>query len=307
MVGHSADGFRRTTYQNVILNLVDKGFIVLAIDPIGQAERLQYVDPQTGRSRVGRAIDEHSHAGVQCLLTGRPLPHYFVWDGIRAIDYLCSREDVDASRIGATGLSGGGVQSSYVGAVDERVAAVAPMGFLTSNRRLLQSIGVQCAEQVLYRNLVHGIDHADLLIARAPKPTLHVTTTRDFFSIQGARETEQEVRRGFDALGGAGAYDRIEDDYEHGFTKQNNERTYAFFQRSLGLPGDSTECEFEFLSAEDLQITPTGQITTSYEGESVFTINRGIAEDPDAQTAAVPGATPTPHAERCRGASNQWF
>lgn len=274
VIGHSAQAFRREIYQNVILNLVHKGFVVLAIDPIGQGERLQYYNPETGKSNIGGSTSEHSHAGIQCFLSGKAIARYFVWDGIRAIDYLNSRMEVDPKRIGVTGLSGGGTQSSYIGAMDERVEAAAPMGFITSHRRLLESIGPQDAEQVFYHGLVSGIDHADLLEVRAPKPTLHVSTTRDFFSIQGARETEQEVRRAFEALGKSENYRRVEDDYEHGFTQKNNEATYAFFQQALDLPGDSTEQEWPYLTEEELTVTETGQVSTSLRSETVFSINR---------------------------------
>ena len=86
--GHTELGFRSDTYQHVILNLVDKGFIVLAFDPLGQGERLQYPDADTGKSKVGGPTKEHSFAGVQTLLTGTSLTDYFVWDGIRVLDYL---------------------------------------------------------------------------------------------------------------------------------------------------------------------------------------------------------------------------
>jgi len=274
VIGHSADAFRRDIYQNVILNLVHKGFIVLAIDPMGQGERVQYLDPEKGRSVVGGSTREHSHVGVQCFLIGRSLARYFTWDGIRAIDYLVSRPEVDARRIGVTGLSGGGTQSSYVGAMDDRVRAVAPAGYITSYRRLLESIGPQDAEQVFYHGLVSGIDHADLLEVRAPKPTLHVTTTRDFFSIQGARETEREVKRAFAALGRPGNYRRVEDDYGHGFTRRNNEATYAFFQKHLNLPGDPAERSYPYLTKEELTVTRTGQVSTSMDCETAFSLNR---------------------------------
>lgn len=274
LIGHSAQAFRRDIYQNVILNLVHKGFIVFAIDPIGQGERLQYFNPQTGKSDVGGSTAEHSHVGVQCFIAGKSLARYFAWDGMRAIDYLCSRPEVDPGRIGVTGLSGGGTQSSYVGAMDERVVAAAPTGYITSYRRLLESIGPQDAEQVFYHGLINGIDHADLLEVRAPKPTLHVTTTRDFFSIQGARETEREVRKAFTALGSPENYQRVEDDYEHGFTKLNNEATYAFFQKALDLPGDPTEHSHPYLTEEELQVTQTGQVSTSFNSETAFSINR---------------------------------
>jgi dienelactone hydrolase len=274
VIGHSAEAFRRDIYQNVILNLVHKGFIVFAIDPVGQGERLLYYNPETGESEVGGSTTEHSYSGVQCFISGKSLARYFAWDGIRAIDYLISRPEVDSDRIGVTGLSGGGTQSSYIGAIDQRVLAAAPMGYIVGYRRLLESIGPQDAEQVFYRGLVSGIDHADLLEVRAPKPTLHVTTTRDFFSIQGARETEQEVRKAFKALGSPKNYARVEDDFEHGFTTMNNEATFAFFQRALNLPGDPSEHNYPYLTKEELTVTETGQVSTSFEVETVFSINR---------------------------------
>ncbi|WP_442512056.1 alpha/beta hydrolase family protein [Novipirellula sp. SH528] len=274
VIGHSTQAFRRDLYQNVILNLVHKGFVVFAIDPLGQGERLQYFDPQSGKSTVGSSTMEHSHAGVQCFLTGRSLARYFTWDGIRAIDYLLTRPEVDPDRIGVTGLSGGGTQTSYIGAVDQRVLAAAPTGFITSLSRLLGSIGPQDAEQVFYHGPLLGIDHADLLEVRAPKPTLQVTTTRDFFSIQGARETAAEVRQVFEVLGHPEHFDQVEDDYEHGFTKKNNEATYAFLQKSLELPGSTQETAYPFLTEAELTVTETGQVSTSLQSETVFSINR---------------------------------
>ncbi len=274
VIGHSTQAFRRDLYQNVILNLVHKGFVVFAIDPLGQGERLQYFDPQSGKSTVGSSTMEHSHAGVQCFLTGRSLARYFTWDGIRAIDYLLTRPEVDPHRIGVTGLSGGGTQTSYIGAVDQRVLAAAPTGFITSLSRLLGSIGPQDAEQVFYHGPLLGIDHADLLEVRAPKPTLQVTTTRDFFSIQGARETAAEVRQVFEVLGHPEHFDQVEDDYEHGFTKKNNEATYAFLQKSLDLPGSVQETAYPFLTEAELTVTETGQVSTSLQSETVFSINR---------------------------------
>lgn len=278
VIGHSTQAFRRDIYQNVILNLVHKGFVVFTIDPLGQGERLQYFDPDHGKSTVGSSTKEHSHAGVQCFLTGTSLARYFTWDGIRAIDYLLSRPEVDPNRIGVTGLSGGGTQTSYIGAVDERVLAAAPTGFITSTSRLLGSIGPQDAEQVFFRGPLLGIDHADLLEVRAPKPTLQVTTTRDFFSIQGARETAAEVRKAFEMLGHPEAFDQVEDDFEHGFTKKNNEATYGFFQKALGLPWDAQETAYPFLTEEELTVTETGQVSTALNSETVFSINREEAK-----------------------------
>jgi dienelactone hydrolase len=276
--GHTEESFRNPRYQQVILNLVGKGFIVLAMDPLGQGERLQYYDPGLRRSLVGGATAEHSYFGRQCFLTGASAARYFIWDCIRAIDYLVSRPEVDPERIGATGLSGGGTQSAYVAAMDDRVAAAAPSCYITSLRRLFESIGPQDAEQNFNGGLVHRIDHADLLEARAPRATLIVSTTRDFFSIQGARETFREVKSAYESLGAGEKVGMVEDDFEHGYTRKTREAIYDFFERSLNNPGSPAELEVNLLPLEDITVTPTGQVSDSLGGQTVFSINRAEAE-----------------------------
>ncbi len=188
--GHSAEGYRNAVYQHVILNLVKKGFIVFAFDPVGQGERLEYYDVNEGKSVIGGPTSEHSYPGAQAFLTGSSQARYMIWDGIRAVDYLLTRKEVDPSRIGITGRSGGGTQSAYIAAFDNRIFAAAPENYLTNYTRLLQSIGPQDAEQNLFNLISRGLDHPDFLIIRAPKPALMITTTGDMFSIQGAMETE---------------------------------------------------------------------------------------------------------------------
>jgi len=279
VIGHTDVAFRAVSYQQLILNLVDKGFIVFAVDPVGQGERLQYYDPERGVSKVGGATAEHSYLGKQCFLTGSSAAHYFAWDGIRAIDYLVSRPEVDPGRIGVTGISGGGTQTSYISALDERVKAAAPSNYICGLSRLFESIGPQDAEQNLLGGVTAGIDHGDFLEVRAPKPTLVVATTRDFFSIQGARETVAEARRAFEALGSPSNLSIFEDDHGHGYTKKTREAIYAFFQRYLENPGSPEDRTLEPLSRADLTVTPTGQLIDSLGGETVFSLNKARAEN----------------------------
>ncbi len=278
VIGHTDIGFRAPSYQQLILNLVRKGFVVFAIDPVGQGERLQYYDPEQQRSLVGGATAEHSYFGKQCFLAGSSAARYFVWDGMRAIDYLISRPEVDPNRIGVTGISGGGTQTSYIAAMDDRVAAAAPACYIAGFRRLLESIAPQDAEQNLNAGLLHGIDHADFLEVRAPKPTLVVSTTRDFFSIQGARETYAEAKQAYRAMDAQDNLGMVEDDSGHGYTKKTREAIYRFFQRHLANPGNPADESIEILPAPDLTVTRTGQVSSSLGGESVFTLNRAEAE-----------------------------
>ena len=258
--GHTLEGFRSETYQRVIFNLALKGFVVLAFDPIGQGERMQYPDSTGQQSIIGGPTREHSYAGAQLFLVGSSMANLFAWDGVRAIDYLESRPEVDMTRIGLTGRSGGGTQTAQIAAIEDRVLAAAPEDYITSHRRLLESIGPQDAEQNLLFGLKHGLDHADFLLARAPKPTLVLSTTRDFFSIQGVRETVAEVKRAYEALGSADNMWYAEDDAEHASTRKNRESLYAFFQATLSLPGDSADLDVELLPQEALFATESGQL-----------------------------------------------
>ncbi len=258
--GHSDAGFRAPTYLSMALNLVKKGFVVLAFDPIGQGERWQYFNPQTGRSDFGpgNSTREHSRPGSQCFLTGDSLARHMIWDGIRSLDYLLTRPEVDAARIGITGRSGGGTQSAYIAAVDDRILAAAPENYLTTFESVLKMRGPQDAEQNFYRGIAHGFDQADLLIARAPQPTLIIATTRDIFNIEGTQTAFAEAGRAHRALGGTDSMVMTVDDAEHTSTKQNREATYAFFRKHLRHPGDSADEAIARPSEDELRITETG-------------------------------------------------
>jgi dienelactone hydrolase len=257
-----------------MLNLVKKGFVVFAFDPVGQGERLEYLDPKTGKSAVGGPTREHSYPGAQAFITGSSQARYMIWDGIRAVDYLITRKEVDPSRIGITGRSGGGTQSSYIAAMDERINAAAPENYLTNFTRLLQSIGPQDAEQNFFNGIIRGFDHGDLLIVRAPKPALMITTSRDMFNIQGVLETEAEVARVYKAYGRQENFSRTEDDAPHASTRKNREAMYAFFQKHLNNPGSSLDEEIPVLTKDEIMVTSTGQVSTALGGETVFSLNR---------------------------------
>ncbi|MBV6641438.1 MAG: acetylxylan esterase [Cyclobacteriaceae bacterium] len=274
--GHTDIAFRDELYQQVIINLVKKGFVVYTYDPTGQGERLQYFDEGTGKSKIGGSVQEHFHVGNQAFILGGSFAKYVIWDGIRAIDFLVSREEVDATRLGVAGHSGGGTQTAYISAFDNRVQAAAPSNYITSHKRLIQSIGLQDAEQNFYQGILHGIDHGDLLAVRAPRPALVMATSRDFFSIQGARETVQEVSRIYQANDRSSDFGFVEDNDNHTYTRKNREALYAFFQKHLDNPGDASDMEVEFLTGTDLQVTKTGQISTDYDGKNVFDL---IAEE----------------------------
>lgn len=273
--GHSENGFRSEAYQRLILNYVKKGFVVLAFDPIGQGERIQYQPAELKEGATG----EHSYAGVQSFISGLPPANYFIWDGIRAVDYLLTRKEIDPARIGIAGRSGGGTQSAYIAAMDDRIAVAAPECYITTFDKLIRSNGPQDAEQNLMYGLAEGIDMADFLEVRAPKPALIVATTRDIFAIQGARDSYHEAKKAYKAFGKAEQIQMTEDDAGHASTVKNREASYAFFQKYLNNPGSPADLEVQLLSDEELHVTPGGRAIASLKGESMFSLNEKRAKE----------------------------
>jgi cephalosporin-C deacetylase-like acetyl esterase len=277
--GHNWDTFRMEIYQVINYNLVKKGMIVFAIDPPGQGEHVQYFDPETDHSSIGYSVIEHCYFGNQCFLTGSCAARYFIWEGIRGIDYLISRKDVDPERIGVTGWSGGGLMTTYLSAFDDRVKVSVPCSGSVINKRLLETKGIQDAESFFMHGLAEGITFEDLIEVRAPKPTLMTFTSRDeYLTMQSQRAAYIEAISSYRALGNEDNLKVSEDDSKHWMTAKIRFYIYSFFMKHFNLTGDPSELEAEITPAEELKVTPTGQILTSYGGDMIFDVNKKDGE-----------------------------
>ena len=279
VIGHNQESFRNELYQVINYNLVMKGIMVFAIDPPGQGEHVQNFDTKVNFSSVGYSVVEHNYFGNYAFLSGYSCAKYFIWDGIRAIDYLVSRKDVDPERIGMTGWSGGGTVTNFVAALDNRVKVAIPCSWANTNKRLLETKAASDAEPTLYHSFKMGIGVEDLIELRAPKPTMLVFVSRDeYLSLQGARETYSEAKKAFTALGAADNLILLEDDSKHWLTPKIRLAMYTFFMNNFNLKGDPSEIEAEVLPREQLNVTPTGQIATYLGGDMIFDVNRKLAE-----------------------------
>ena len=274
-VGHGPDG--KGAERETAVGLVRKGFIVLKYDPLGQGERLQYYDPDLRRSKV---VVEHDIAGAHTLLIGENLARYRIWDGMRGIDYLLTRNDVDPSRIGCTGCSGGGTLTTYISALDHRIRAAAPACYITSWQELMEKLGPQDSEQSFPNFLKEGLDMADFVELFAPKPLLIASTIGDFFPLEGARQTYEEAKRFYEIYGASDHLFWYIGPGLHGVPQPSREAIYAFFIRYLknGL-GNPREAPIRLDALEQIQCTPTGQVADSLGGETVFTLNRKRSAD----------------------------
>lgn len=298
-LGHEEGAKAHSAWQRTLINLTRRGFVCLTWDPIGQGERIQFYDPDFHDSKLQASTAEHTILGMQCLLTGSHIAQYTIWDGIRALDYLLTRPEVDAKRVGCTGNSGGGTHTAYISGLDDRVQVAAPSCYITSWQRMLASIGPQDAEQVFPFWLKDGFDYADFIYAFGGKPFLILSAIRDFFPIGGARATYEEVRQTYGKLGLTGDIDMFEADDGHGYTKPRRERAYRWFSRWLqGDENTHPETPVHLLSEQELQCTPTGQVSTAFPGAAdVYSLNRQRAGRLRAERKPAPDVVRTRAAE----------
>ena len=274
-LGHEEGAKAHDTWQQVLGSFAQKGYVALAWDQLGQGERVQMYDADFGESKVRHSTTEHTILGIQCLLTGDNLARYTIWDGIRALDYLLSRPEVDATRIGLTGNSGGGTHTAYLAALEDRIHVAAPSCFITSWTALLDTIGPQDAEQNLVPWIGAGLDHGDFIYAFAPRPFLLLSAIRDFFSIGGARSTYREAQGIYKLMGVPEKLLMVEADDGHGYSKPRRLAAYRWFGRWLkGVEDQEPEPEVVIATEEELFCTEAGQVTVSLGGETVFTLNQ---------------------------------
>jgi cephalosporin-C deacetylase-like acetyl esterase len=267
--------------QALLEGLAQRGFAALAWDPIGQGERVQIYDPDLGESKVVRSPTEHSVVGIQCTVVGDNLARYMIQDGLQALNYLLTRPEVDPARIGCTGNSGGGNLTAYLAALDDRIQVAAPSCWITSWQGLLNTIGPQDSEQTLFPFIKDEIDYPDFIYAFAPKPYLVLAATRDFFSIGGTRQTYGEAKSIYSMLGEPSKLMMFEADDHHAYSAPRRLAAYRWFGRWLkGAedPGQESEPKVELATDEELRCTETGQVTTSLNSETVFSLNQKRAD-----------------------------
>jgi cephalosporin-C deacetylase-like acetyl esterase len=273
-LGHEPGGKSNATWQQMLGSLARRGYVAFAWDPLGQEERKQFFDPDWNDSKFFSSTVEHTELDGQCMLIGDAIARYTIWDGIRALDYLLSRPEVDPSRVGAAGNSGGGTHTTYLAALDDRIKVAAPSCYITSWRKLLEVLGPQDGEQVFPGWLKNGMDFSDFIYSFAPKPFLVLSAIRDFFPIGGARESFAEAHRVYEALGSGDKLQKVEADDGHGYTKPRRQAAYRWFARWLkSQADDGAEQDVPIARSEELWATPTGQVATSLQGEDVFSLN----------------------------------
>jgi cephalosporin-C deacetylase-like acetyl esterase len=306
-LGHTGNGKAYRNYQYSYQNLARKGYVVLAYDPFGQGERRQYLRPS------GRAFStgEHTQAGRPMILFGSGFARYRAWDGIRSLDYLLSRPEVDSQRIGCTGHSGGGTMTMYLIALDPRIQAAVAVEANFENMagpHYDPPGAIADAEQDLVGGLPMGLDRGDLLAAFAPKPLLMSYTVHDQGQTyspvyeEAIRENYDELRRIYGILGAGDRVDLFAGHLPHDLDYFQRRAMYGWFNQWFGkMDAGVEENDFDASSEAELNCTTTGQVLTSLGGRSVVQLNRDRAKEllPPG-LFCTPGADPSSAREQVR-------
>ncbi len=270
--GHSANGKAAEPYQSFAQGLARQGYVVLIFDPIGQGERLQYVGDDL-KPLHGIGVSEHLLAGNQQTLVGEFLGAWRAWDGIRALDYLLSREEVDPKHVGITGNSGGGTMTTWLCGVEPRWTMAAPACFVTTFRRNLENELPADTEQCPPLALALGLDHDDFLAAMAPKPVVILAKERDYFDVRGAEEAFARLKNLYTLLGVPDNIRLHIGPTGHGYSQENREAMYQWFNRATGISDADREPALTIEKDETLQCTPQGQVA-GLKSRSVFSFTR---------------------------------
>src|SRR4051812_8137054 len=267
-LGHSVNGKAWPSYQKLFSNLARKGYVVLAYDPFGQGERIEYPGSHPGQSAIGGGTSEHEYAGRRLILLGANFSLFRVWDGIRGIDFLLTRAEVDPERIGCCGQSGGGTLTQFLAALDSRIRVAVVSEGNTENvaQADVEPPGsADDAEQNVVPALSYGIDRADLLYAFAPKPLLMTITLHDAghtYSpeyVASSFDLVEEYKRAYRLLG---ADDRLSlqvTTAQHGYVYELRRSTYAWFNRWFEMTNAGDDEQSQAIETDEtLFVTPTG-------------------------------------------------
>ncbi|HHV63373.1 MAG TPA: prolyl oligopeptidase family serine peptidase [Firmicutes bacterium] len=271
-VGHwMVNGKMEPDVHACCVGLAKLGFVVFIYDPIGQGER-------------GCSFNDHGHRDL--LLLGLSQAGLMVWESIRAIDYLLTRPEIDGNRIGMTGASGGGLNTLYTSAIDDRIAVSIPVCYVTSFSRFLHAMrgldwngGIDLCNQV--PNVIKYADMAGICALIAPRALMFINGTEDpQFPIEGTREVLDQVRYAYESLGASDRVTMAAVESGHGYNRNMREAAYGWFKKWLMGEGDGSpiaEPEFPKDAPDDPQFKSFMWGTTISSGPAITKLVKDLA------------------------------
>jgi dienelactone hydrolase len=190
--GHAGRGLdgNKTAFQDHGMWFARNGYVALLIDTLQLGEVAGVHHGTYNLGRMWWQAAGYTPAGVEC------------WNGIRAIDYLTSRQDVDPARIGVTGISGGGATTFWIAATDDRVACAVPVSGMSDLESYVKNrvINGHCDCMFIYNAFQWEWTTIAALIA--PRPMLFANSDHDpIFPMDGNARVFDRLRGLYAMLG----------------------------------------------------------------------------------------------------------
>jgi len=275
--GHEDAAKATESYQLTALQLVQEGFAVMVIDPISQSERYQLTD-STGKPFTRGGTTEHTLINETANLVGSSAAAYELWDNVRGLDYLVTRPEIDTSRIGCMGNSGGAIQAIYFAAFEPRVKVIVPCSYLSSRERTLELSGPAdgCAQIPSEGKAL--LEMGDYLIAAAPKPILVLAGRYDFIDYEGTVNAFNDLKQVYKVLDEPAKLKLFTYDDGHGISAPKRLEAAAWFNK--WLRNDTSQVKaYTSASNQHLTVTLKGQVNAEYPNEvTVFARNKMLAD-----------------------------
>jgi dienelactone hydrolase len=283
--GHYWEAKAYPSYQRCCQGLAQLGFVVLAFDPMGQGERINYPDASGTRSLLPNPDAEHTTPGKQLLLFGDSCTRFQLWDAVRSLDYLLSLPMVDKNRVASVGHSGGGTLTMLLAAVDQRLTAAAVCMGNTENvaaNPFHPPGATDDAEQDFVNSGPVGFDRWDLFYPFAPKPMLIWPSDRDFYAtyspqyVTNGWEEYQKLKRTYETLHSAEHLAWAGTPLPHALAYDSRLLVYNWFSRWLK---DETrpvavEPAVKPESVSTLWATDTGSVIHALNSTTPFLMNK---------------------------------
>ncbi|WP_346863489.1 acetylxylan esterase [uncultured Draconibacterium sp.] len=268
LCGHGMGG--KIPAPRAALLMVQNQIAVLVVDPVGQGERVQFVD-ENSNSLTRGSTTGHTLLNAGANLVGTSVAAAEYWDNHRAIDYLVSRSDIDAERIGVFGSSGGGTQTSYLMGLDNRIKVASVCSYFSQRERVLEIYGPSDGCQHIPYEGREQLEIADFVLMMAPRPVLIMSGRYDFVDYWGATQAFAELEKTYTALGSPEKVKLFSIEGGHGMPKPKREALASWFRQ--WMYNDNTpvlEENMLNISVDALQCTKTGQVNTAIADKISF-------------------------------------
>jgi len=211
--------------------------VLLRDVPAALRQELSDADPEEIENAVAynRWSAEHESLMAKSLFcAGTTWPGVFLAEDQRALDVLCARADVDATRVGCGGLSGGGMRTVFLGGVDDRIRCAVTVGMMTTWRDYLLHKCFTHTWMIYVPLLPRDLDYPEILGLRLPKPALVQNNNEDpLFTLPEMQRADTMLREAYDRAGASENYRCSFYPGPHKFDAEMQQEAFAWFDRHL--------------------------------------------------------------------------